>query len=271
MVLMMSILCSCGGNGNNSNKQVDEQALKDSITKAIQDSIKNQTDNDKSISNPFIGKTYKGSGNGGGLYTEMTITFLADNKCSCVSDWYQAYSKKKELQGTYEVKDNQVIVRCKGGDIDYEFVFDVKKDGHVIEFNHSDPSVGGTMGNDFMSLELQGAESEAKKEPVKYHLKGTKDGFMDIENIEMILTVYPVDSKGLSKAECTLHILSPEGQIDGTNNLKGTLKGKKLDLSQENKSGAVSYEGTFDGKTYKGEYSVMSVKAYGGEFNVSIK
>ena len=136
MVVMMSLICSCGYIGKKLSG---------------------------SPSDPFVGKTYKGSGNGGGLYTEMTITFNEDNKCVCVSDWYRDYETSKEIEGTYEVKDKQVIVRCKDGEIDYEFVFDVIENGRFIGFDHSDPSMGGTMGNDIMSLELQGSESIPSK------------------------------------------------------------------------------------------------------------
>ena len=44
-----------------------------------------------------------------------------------------------------------------------KFVFDVIENGRFIGFDHSDPSMGGTMGNDIMSLELQGSESIPSK------------------------------------------------------------------------------------------------------------
>ena len=104
----------------------------------------------------FAGKIYKGSGNGGGLATVMTITFLENHQCTCVSDWYQAYSSPKSIKGNYEVKNNQVIVNCKDNDgTEYKFEFDIKSNGRIIEFDHSDPEMGGTMGNDYMSLEIQ--------------------------------------------------------------------------------------------------------------------
>ena len=112
--------------------------------------------NEDSSSDSFVGKVYKGSGNGGGINTEMKISFLDNHQCTCVSDWYQAYSSPKSIKGNYEVKNNQVVVSCKDNDgIEYKFEFDIKSDGRVIEFNHSDPEMGGTMGNDFMSLEIQ--------------------------------------------------------------------------------------------------------------------
>ena len=95
MVVMQSILCSCGNSGK---PQVDEQAVKDSIENAVKDSIRNA----EAVvpPNPFAGKTYEGNGNGGGLYTEMAISFLEDGKCRGTSDWYQAYSEKKTINGT---------------------------------------------------------------------------------------------------------------------------------------------------------------------------
>lgn len=144
-------------------------------------------------------------------------------------------------------------------------------DGRIIGFDHSDPEMGGTMGTNIMSLELQDAEAKMAKEPVRYHLLGTEEGYMDEEKIDMQLTVYPEESKGVSNVECILHILSQEVEIESTNNLKGTLKGKKMKISQESEDVSVSYEGTFDGSSFDGEYSVLGVKAYGGEFYLKVK
>lgn len=108
--------------------------------------------NNNSIS--YVGKTYKGGGNGGGMGIDMTITFLDNNKCRCVSDWYRAYPDGKALQGTYEVKNGHVIVHCTYDGIDYDFDFGVKENGRVIGFNNSDDSVEGTIGLDYMTLEL---------------------------------------------------------------------------------------------------------------------
>lgn len=105
-------------------------------------------------SNSYVGKTYKGSGNGGGLYTEMTITFIDGNKCRCTSDWYQAYPEGKTLNGTYEVKSDHVVVHCAYDGVDYNFNFEVHDNGRVLGFDNSDNSMEGTIGNDFMTLEL---------------------------------------------------------------------------------------------------------------------
>lgn len=103
----------------------------------------------------FVGKVYKGGGNGGGLNTEMTISFIDDNQCTCVSDWYQAYSLPKTLKGQYEIKNNMVVVKCKDGDTEHLFEFEITSNGRILEFDHSDLDMGGTMGNNFMSLEMQ--------------------------------------------------------------------------------------------------------------------
>lgn len=103
----------------------------------------------------FVGKVYKGGGNGGGLGTEMIISFYDDNQCTCVSDWYQAYSSPKTIKGQYEIKNNMVIVKCKDGDIEHLFEFEITSNGCILKFDHSNPDMGGTMGNDYMSLEVQ--------------------------------------------------------------------------------------------------------------------
>ena len=113
----------------------------------------NGTTPDKPQTDPFVGKVYRGSGNGGGLYTEMTITFLQGNRCECHSDWYQAYSEGKTFTGTYEVTDKLLKIRCVGdGGTEYTFDFDIRNNGRQLSFDHSDPDAGGTIGNDYMSL-----------------------------------------------------------------------------------------------------------------------
>lgn len=105
--------------------------------------------------NPFVDKIYKGSGNGGGMYTKMTIAFLDNSRCLCESDWYQAFSSPQKVQGKYSIDGKKLIVQCTVDGTEYEFKFDVKSNGRIIEFDNSDPNMGGQMGIDIMSLELQ--------------------------------------------------------------------------------------------------------------------
>lgn len=109
-------------------------------------------------SNPYVGKTYKGSGNIGGLYTEMAITFFNNNKCRCVSDWIQAYPEGKTLNGIYEIKDDHIIVHCDYDGIDYDYNFEVAENGRFIGFDNSDYSKMGTMWINLMTLELSNQE-----------------------------------------------------------------------------------------------------------------
>ena len=136
-------------NGNWFIDENNDMRYKESMKQYIKD-------NGSSENISLVNKVYKGSGNGGGLSIDMTITFLEGGKCTCVSDWYQAYSTPKSIKGTYEVKNDKVIVRCRDNDgTEYNFDFDVKSNGRNLVFNHSDPNEGGSMGNDYMSLELQ--------------------------------------------------------------------------------------------------------------------
>ena len=114
----------------------------------------NEIEDSKPSTNPFVGKTYKGGGNGGGLGINMRITFVDDKECLCVSDWYQAYSTEKQIRCAYDVKDNHVIIHVNDDGNKYDLDFDVKEDGRVLSFDKSDPSAGGSMGNDYMSLEI---------------------------------------------------------------------------------------------------------------------
>ena len=114
----------------------------------------NEIEDSKPSTNPFVGKTYKGGGNGGGLGINMRITFVDDKECLCVSDWYQAYSTEKQIRCAYDVKDNHVIIHVNDDGNKYDLDFDVKEDGRVLSFDKSDPSAGGSMGNDYMSFEI---------------------------------------------------------------------------------------------------------------------
>lgn len=114
----------------------------------------NEIEDSKPSTNPFVGKTYKGGGNGGGLGINMRITFVDDKECLCVSDWYQAYFTEKQIRCAYDVKDNHVIIHVNDDGNKYDLDFDVKEDGRVLSFDKSDPSAGGSMGNDYMSLEI---------------------------------------------------------------------------------------------------------------------
>lgn len=82
----------------------------------------------------LVGKVYKGDGSSGRAEIQMTIYFFADYKCLCVSDWYQEYPEPKEVAGSYEIKEDKVIVRCN----ETEFVFDIAENGRVLTFNLSE-------------------------------------------------------------------------------------------------------------------------------------
>ena len=107
----------------------------------------------------LVGKAYKGSAYFYGIPSEMMISFYANNKCRCVSDWAQNYSTPKAIEGSYEVKNDKVIVHCN----DYNFVFNVTEQGRVLSFNESEGSVEevGQMGQYYMYLEyFGGAEKQ---------------------------------------------------------------------------------------------------------------
>ena len=60
--------------------------------------------------------------------------------------------------------DNHLVVICRD-EYEYKFEFDIKEDGRVLSFNHSDYSddeMAGSMGNDYMTLTLK----DPKAQPV---------------------------------------------------------------------------------------------------------
>lgn len=105
-------------------------------------------------SDDFVGRVYQGDGNGGGLGIKMVLTFKEGGKCEGNSDWYRAYDQIKTCMGTYKIENGKLLVEFHLDDVDYKFDFDISDDGRTISFDHSDSSIGGTMGNDFLSLSI---------------------------------------------------------------------------------------------------------------------
>lgn len=144
VTMVLRTVCLCGNSGK-------PQAVSDTAA----DSITVMDTESRVALDPFAGKTYEGSGNGGGLYTELSITFLEDGKCKGTSDWYQAYSEKKTINGTYQVAGDKLKATFMVDDVEIKLEFDVSDNGRVLSFDHSDPEMGGTMGTDIMSLKLK--------------------------------------------------------------------------------------------------------------------
>ena len=130
IVMMVGIVCSCG---NGSKKQVE--ASEDSLA----------VESEKSPSNPFVGRYYKGEGNGGGMVSEMAISFLADGKCVCYSDFYKAYPNKEFIHGTYKLKDDSVIVNILVDGDKWDYAFKIVDGGKTIGYDHSDPEMGSIL------------------------------------------------------------------------------------------------------------------------------
>lgn len=146
MGVMVSMLCSCG---NGSKKQIDSSADSLSIT------------SEEVESNPLVGMYYKGEGYCGGMSTEMAISFSSDGKCECFSDFYQAYPDKVFINGTYEVKENTVIVHCKVEDSTIDYEFGIEDGGETISFDLSDPEMG-RLGMNILTLKKVDAKTYAE-------------------------------------------------------------------------------------------------------------
>ena len=145
LLAIIGVFALRSSNGSDSSQSVNVDSIAECNT---------EIEESKPSTNPFVGKVYKGGGNGGGLGINMRITFVDDKECLCVSDWYQAYSTDKQIRCAYDVKGNHVIIHVNDDGTKYNLDFDVKEDGRVISFDKTDPSVGGSMGNDYMSLEI---------------------------------------------------------------------------------------------------------------------
>lgn len=107
--------------------------------------------------NPVEGRTYTGSGNGGGLVTNLTIKFDKDGKCRCTSDFYQAFTKPVTVGGTYSIRYDIVEVHCQPEGFDTPIVwnFEIINDGQELGFNNSDASEEGSIGRDWLQLKAK--------------------------------------------------------------------------------------------------------------------
>lgn len=103
----------------------------------------------------FVGKTYSGGGNGGGLGIDLTIRFKADSICECTSNFYQAFPKPITVEGMYFVNNGIVEVTCRPEgfeDNPVDWHFSIKGNGNELSFNSSDTSEEGSMGKDWITL-----------------------------------------------------------------------------------------------------------------------
>lgn len=107
--------------------------------------------------NPIGGRTYTGSGKGGGLATNVTIKFDKNGRCQCTSDFYQAFTKPVTVDGTYSITYDIVTVRCQpaGFDAPIEWNFEILDDGQGLGFNISDSSEDGSIGTDRLRLKVE--------------------------------------------------------------------------------------------------------------------
>ena len=87
--------------------------------------------------NPIGGRTYSGSGKGGGLATNVTIKFDKNGNCQCTSDFYQAFTQPITVHGTYSITYDIVEVRCQPAGFDTPVVwnFEIINDGQWLGFN----------------------------------------------------------------------------------------------------------------------------------------
>lgn len=112
--------------------------------------------------NPIGGRTYTGSGNGGGLATNVTIRFQDSGSdtgsCECISDFYQAFAKPVIVKGTYSINQYGIVtVKCQPDGFDSPIVwrFDIKNDGEELSFNKSAPTEEGSIGTDWLRLKAE--------------------------------------------------------------------------------------------------------------------
>lgn len=103
----------------------------------------------------LVGKTFSGSGNGGGMAIDVTIVFKSGNVCECTSDFYQAFPKPVKVDGTYFIRNGIVEVICRPDGFEetpIDWYFSVKNGGEELSFNSSDANEEGSIGNNWLIL-----------------------------------------------------------------------------------------------------------------------
>lgn len=103
----------------------------------------------------FVGTSYSGGGNGGGLAIYLTINFMTDSICYCISDFYQAFSNPVKVKGTYLVHNGIVEVICRPEGFEenpINWYFSIKDNGNKLSFNSSDKSEEGSTGTEWLIL-----------------------------------------------------------------------------------------------------------------------
>ncbi len=103
----------------------------------------------------FVGTSYSGGGNGGGLAIDLTITFMADSICECISNFYQAFPNPVKVKGTYLIHNGIVEVTCRPEgfeDNPINWRFSIKNNGNELSFNNYDKSEEGSMGTGWLIL-----------------------------------------------------------------------------------------------------------------------
>ncbi|MBQ9230680.1 MAG: hypothetical protein IJ190_05790 [Prevotella sp.] len=118
-----------------------------------------------------------------------------------------------------------------------------------------------------------GAQQGAKNLAGTYQLTGYYTGDREQHlKCTMRLTISKPNSKGEVVAKAVLKYL-PEGYYEGfTYQMKGSFDGKNLYLDKEENNYFLTYEGVFDGKTFKGEYTHGTVtRPIEGVFRLTVK
>ena len=112
---------------------------------------------DYETANPIGGRTYTGSGKGGGLATNVTIKFDKTKTCQCTSDFYQAFANPVTVNGTYSINYDIVQVKCLPDGLESPIVwnFEIIDDGESLSFNISNPSEEGSIGTDWLRLKVK--------------------------------------------------------------------------------------------------------------------
>lgn len=147
---VLFLLAACGSK--------DGQAPHASDTDAVSDSAKCGIEVGEVVSTPnrLVGKGFTGGGNGGGLATNVAINFTDDGACEVTSDFYQAFPSPVTVRGTYVIIYDKVEVKCQPEGFETPIVwrFEIKDNATELSFDNSDPSEAGTIGQDWLVLNV---------------------------------------------------------------------------------------------------------------------
>lgn len=163
--------------------------------------------------NNLVGKTYEGSGNGGGMPITTEVEFQANGKCLVISNFhYGAMDEQLKVPSTYKVSGSKVVLAIPLPDDEpLTWEFNASKDGAKLSYDNSEPEMGN-MGLDYQTLTpkdsmkvIVNAKGEVLGRLIKENSNSytvlTQDEYDVPKNGNKVVTYSPANGQGVVFSE----------------------------------------------------------------------